>query len=109
MKKTLFMILITAILIAACSTPTPTLPAPIANTQAPAVSQPTQSPAVSQPTQAPAVSQPTSAPVVVNTAPPQPTAAQPAKPISKEFTPSDPKNVKLAAGKPQLVEFFAFW
>jgi PBP1b-binding outer membrane lipoprotein LpoB len=100
MKKTLFMILITAILIAACSTPTPTLPAPIANTQAPAVSQPTQSPAVSQPT---------SAPVVVNTAPPQPTAAQPAKPISKEFTPSDPKNVKLAAGKPQLVEFFAFW
>ena len=100
MKKTFFMILITAILIAACSTPRPTLPAPIANTQAPAVSQPTQ---------APAVSQPTSAPVVVNTAPPQPTAAQPAKPISKEFTPSDPKNVKLAAGKPQLVEFFAFW
>ena len=100
MKKTLFMILITAILIAACSTPTPTLPAPIANTK---------SPAMSQPTQAPAVSQPTSAPVVVNTAPPQPTAAQPAKPISKEFTPSDPKNVKLAAGKPQLVEFFAFW
>lgn len=91
MKKTFFMILITAILIAACSTPRPTLPAPIANTQAPAVSQPT------------------SAPVVVNTAPPQPTAAQPAKPISKEFTPSDPKNVKLAAGKPQLVEFFAFW
>lgn len=100
MKKILFMILITTILIAACSTPAPTLPAPAANTQAPAVSLPTQ------PTTA---SQPTSAPVVVNTAPPQPTAAQAAKPISKEFTPSDPKNVKLAAGKPQLVEFFAFW
>ena len=103
MKKTLFMILITAIMIASCSTPAPTLPAPAANTQAPAVS-----------TQAPAMSQPTSAPSVVNTAPPQPTAAQPtvvqpAKPISKEFTPSDPKSVKLAAGKPQLVEFFAFW
>mgnify|MGYP001615188150 FL=1 len=37
------------------------------------------------------------------------TAAQSAKLISKEFTPSDPKNVKLNAGKPQLVEFFAFW
>ena len=108
MKKTLFMILITAIMIASCSTPAPTLPAPAANTQAPAVS-----------TQAPAMSQPTSAPSVVNTAPPQPappqptaaqpTAVQPAKPISKEFTPSDPKSVKLAAGKPQLVEFFAFW
>jgi len=91
MKKTLFMILITAITIAACSTPAPTLPAPATSTKAPAAGQPT------------------SAPVVVNTAPPQPTVAQAAKPISKEFTPSDPKNVKLAAGKPQLVEFFAFW
>jgi uncharacterized protein YcfL len=53
--------------------------------------------------------QPTLAPSVVNTALPQSTAAQPAKLISKEFTPSNPKNVKLNAGKPQLVEFFAFW
>ncbi len=91
MKTTVFSILIAAILIAACSTPQPTLPAHAVSPQTPAVSQPT------------------SAPSVINTAPPQPTAAQPAKLISKEFTPSNPKNVKLNAGKPQLVEFFAFW
>ncbi len=96
MKKILFIILTATILLAACATPEPTLPAPAVSTKAPVVSQPT------------------SAPAVVNTAPPQPTVAQPttvqpAKPISKEFTPSDPKNVKLNAGKPQLVEFFAFW
>ncbi|MBI5082434.1 MAG: hypothetical protein HZB17_14205 [Chloroflexi bacterium] len=72
MKKTVFVILIATMLIAACSTPTPTLPALAVNPQASAVSQPT-------------------------------------KLISKEFTPSNPKNVKLNAGKPQLVEFFAFW
>jgi hypothetical protein len=93
MKKTLFIILISTILITACASaaPTATLPAPAASTKAPAVSQPT------------------SAPLVGTIVPPQPAAVQPTKPISKEFTPSDPKNVKLAAGKPQLVEFFAFW
>ncbi len=29
--------------------------------------------------------------------------------IATEFTPTDPATVSLAAGKPQLVEFFAFW
>jgi hypothetical protein len=29
--------------------------------------------------------------------------------IKTEFTPTDPATVNLAAGKPQLVEFFAFW
>jgi uncharacterized lipoprotein YajG len=77
MKKSLLMSLMFAIMIAACSTPAPTLPASVVSTKAPAASQPT--------------------------------AAQPAKPISTEFTPSDPKSVKLNAGKPQFVEFFAFW
>ena len=36
---------------------------------------------------------------------PEPTAFV----ISDEFTPSDPEAVNLAAGQPQLVEFFAFW
>ena len=72
MKKTVFAILIAMMLIAACSTPAPTLLAPAISTQVP-------------------------------------TASQLAKLISKEFTPSNPKNVKLNAGKPQLVEFFAFW
>jgi len=82
MKKILFMILISTILIAACSTPAPTPPAPAVSTKAPAV---------------------------VNTTVPPPTPIQPPRPISTEFTPSDPKSVKLNAGKPQLVEFFAFW
>jgi hypothetical protein len=45
------------------------------------------------------------------TAPPTapPTEAPTAHAISEEFTPSDPEAVNLAAGKPQLVEFFAFW
>jgi hypothetical protein len=29
--------------------------------------------------------------------------------IHADFTPTDPATVNLAAGKPQLVEFFAFW
>ncbi len=29
--------------------------------------------------------------------------------ISEDFVPSDPATVSLAAGRPQLVEFFAFW
>jgi len=91
MKKIVFASLISAMLVVACSATQPTPPAPAVNPQAPAVSQPT------------------SAPAVVNATPPQPPAAQLAKPISKEFTPSNPKNVKLNAGKPQLVEFFAFW
>jgi len=36
--------------------------------------------------------------------------AQPTPPvIETHFTPTDPATVNLAAGKPQLVEFFAFW
>jgi outer membrane biogenesis lipoprotein LolB len=29
--------------------------------------------------------------------------------IKTEFTPTDPTTVNLALGKPQFVEFFAFW
>jgi hypothetical protein len=32
-----------------------------------------------------------------------------APPVNDDFHPSDPKTVNLAAGKPQFVEFFAFW
>jgi len=39
---------------------------------------------------------------------PAPTAAQ-AIPISNEFQPTDPFTVHLAAGRPQLVEFYAVW
>jgi hypothetical protein len=60
------------------------------------------------PTTAPANAVPTAE---APTAPPAeaPTQAPTAFVISDEFTPSDPETVSLAAGKPQLVEFFAFW
>ena len=29
--------------------------------------------------------------------------------VDDDFHPTDPKTVNLAAGKPQFVEFFAFW
>lgn len=41
-------------------------------------------------------------------APPE-TQSQPVKAVKTDFVPTDPANVNLAAGKPQLVEFFAFW
>lgn len=36
-------------------------------------------------------------------------SAQPARDPNRGFTPSDPAAVTLAAGRPQLVEFFAHW
>lgn len=38
-----------------------------------------------------------------------PQAAPTALGVSSEFTPTDPKTVNLAAGRPQLVEFYAVW
>ena len=33
-----------------------------------------------------------------------------AEPVVKtDFVPTDPNQVRLAAGKPQFIEFFAFW
>lgn len=37
------------------------------------------------------------------------TQAQSAVVVKTDFVSTDPKSVNLAAGKPQLVEFFAFW
>jgi hypothetical protein len=42
-----------------------------------------------------------------STAPPDTPTTAPV--ISTEFTPTDPATVSLAAGRPQLVEFFAYW
>ncbi len=43
-------------------------------------------------------------------APTQPAVVPTVLPVIKtEFTPTDPATVNLAAGKPQFVEFFAFW
>jgi hypothetical protein len=53
--------------------------------------------------------QATSAQALATVAPAKPPtqAAQPV--IATEFTPSNPAQVSLAAGRPQFVEFFASW
>jgi hypothetical protein len=38
-----------------------------------------------------------------------PTVAPTPKPVKAELEATDPTTVQLAAGKPHLVEFFAFW
>ena len=54
----------------------------------------------------PAATAPTQAPPLTHA----PAAAPTSAPVIKtEFTPTDPTTVNLALGKPQFVEFFAFW
>lgn len=37
------------------------------------------------------------------------TQTQPGPLTKSDFVPTDPKNVNLVTGRPQLIEFFAFW
>jgi hypothetical protein len=110
-------LLLPALLLAACrsaAAPTAVVQAP---TLAPVVISTTLPTAVAlvPTTAAPAATEPgmavtTDAPPA--TIPPEPTIPAPTFTpfvISDEFTPSDPATVNLAAGQPQLVEFFAFW
>jgi hypothetical protein len=94
MHQTLFvshrfivLVLLVGLILSACtsSTPAPLLPEP--------------GPALSEPTAVVEVS-----PAPVNEPPP------PVKPTPRaQLAATDPSQVVLAAGKPQLVEFFAFW
>jgi hypothetical protein len=108
-----------ALLLTACT--------PAAATPTVIVQAPTLAPALvstTAPTSAPAEPTNTAAEPAATQAEPVPpteaapaTQAEPTVPpptvtpfvISDEFTPSDPALVNLAAGQPQLVEFFAFW
>lgn len=116
MRQTISILTLAAVLLTACApaaTPTdggvglaPSLAPTIAPTEAGVGLAPTVPPAPSAepPTAAPA---PTEAPTVA----PQPTAMviQDTRPMVDVFKVSDPTTVNLAAGAPQLVEFFAFW
>jgi hypothetical protein len=101
---------VSAIMLAACSpaAATPTGRAETA-TLAPALVsttvQTTIPPVVEPAATEPGAAQPS------EVAPPTATVGPTVTPfvISDEFTPSDPALVNLAAGQPQLVEFFAFW
>ena len=61
------------------------------------------------PTSAPAPAQPTAEVKPTDAARAAPTAAPTRKPVKSELEATDPATVKLASGRPQFVEFFAFW
>ena len=65
--------------------------------------------AVAPPTKANATALPTAAPVAVATADPGIVAIPTAAPVRQELAATDPTGVVLGAGRPTLVEFFAFW
>ena len=92
MRRLFYLTLLVSVVLSACGTAAPpeaTVPPAAATAQAAA------------PTQAPAT-----APAVVEA----PTAGPTTAPVVKtEFTPTDPTTVNLALGRPQFVEFFAFW
>lgn len=77
---------------------------------APATSSQVAPPAPSAATTAPSKSPTVSETATGSAAPTEAPAAAPTKkPIKTELEATDPTTVKLAAGRPQLVEFFAFW
>ncbi len=93
MKKTLALLAFLAVLFIACSPAA--MPTPAAEGGANA----------SAPGQAQA---PTAIPATEVAAAPTATVA-PVAQVKEAFVATDPTTVNLAAGKPQLVEFFAFW
>jgi hypothetical protein len=91
MRNVVYGLTILTLLLTACagaSAPTALTPTAAAPTAIPTLEPPTVLPA----TEIPA----TSAPIAV----PE---------VKEEFVATDPSTVQLAAGQPQLVEFFAFW
>ena len=104
----LMMLLIGGFLLAACSQPAPT-------TQTEALAEPS-SPTQTQPGELPTATgegypaPQSQAPAATYTPFPYPGPGAEKPPAVKEgLEASDPAMVQLASGKPQLVEFFAFW
>ena len=105
-----------SLLLAACAPATapqtaqPEVPAQVAAaTEKPRVTQPAsqETPVVSAATEPPVVAPTTDTPAAVPTEGPAGTPTR--KPVKTELEATDPTTVNLAAGRPQLVEFFAFW
>lgn len=113
MQRLIFLFMI--LTLAACA-PAATPQAPQSNapvqaavvTAKPVATQPAtqETPTTNAATDTPAAA-PTDAPAIVPT---EALAAAPTKkPVKTELEATDPTTVNLAAGRPQLVEFFAFW
>jgi len=71
--------------------------------------QPAALPTPAPPTEANAAALPTATPVAVSPAEPAIVSIPAAAPIRQELAATDPTGVVLGAGRPTLVEFFAFW
>ena len=82
-EKVLFALVVMPLILTACASATPS------SSEAVIVA-----PATDSPTAASSVAVPATAETVQ---------------VQEDFVPTDPATVNLAAGKPQLVEFFAFW
>lgn len=103
----LLLLLSVSLLLAACA---PATAPQITQSEAPVRADAAAAkPAATQPTsqEAPTVNAVTDVPAAMPTE--APTAAPTKKPVKTELEATDPATVQLAAGKPQLVEFFAFW
>ena len=103
----LMLLLCVSLLLAACA---PAIAPQTAQPEAPAqVAAATEKPRVTQPAsqETPVVSAATDTPAAVPTE--EPAATPTRKPVKTELEATDPTTVNLAAGRPQLVEFFAFW
>jgi hypothetical protein len=92
MKKWLYVLIGTSLLLAACAPAVAPIPTP------------TSGPTSTETSHLTSTALPTVEPRVTS----GPTATK-APVISKKLHATKPESVQLAAGKPQLVEFFAFW
>lgn len=97
MRNIIYLLTVGAWLLAACASPAPAGSAdtPGGQAAAPTVAAPALT---ANPTLAPTVVVPTAAPTATT-----------AREVKTGFEATDPSTVQLAAGKPQLVEFFAVW
>lgn len=96
--------LLVAALLAGCGAPaTPDTPRPAVVPDAPPIESaaPAGTPRVAEAPSAPAEN-------VAPTADVEP-ASLPTLDPDRDFTPTDAEGVELAAGRPKLIEFFAFW
>lgn len=114
MRKIIYLVLGGALWLTACGSPTGNAPATLESAGvAGGETTPTLAPNTAVPTQAPATLESTRAAGGETGPTLAPTTAVATEVVAREvkadFVATDPGTVQLAAGKPQLVEFFAVW
>jgi ABC-type Fe3+-hydroxamate transport system substrate-binding protein len=103
-QETLLTLGLLVVFVLSACTPTASVPSPVAPTLEP---QPAAPEPVTAPNEATAIVP--VAPEATETEPPAEGAAVVPTSRGNELEATDPATVSLATGKPQLIEFFAFW